>query len=115
MIQRKGPLPVYYLKFGASLVTQLVKNPPTMWETLVRFLGQEGTLEKGLATHSSIHGVPCGSDGKECACSVGDLGSTPGLGRSPGGRFLAWRIPTDKGAWWATAHGVPKSGTRLSS
>ena len=39
-------------KFGASLVTQLVKNPPTMQETLVWLLGQEGTLEKGLA-HST--------------------------------------------------------------
>ena len=28
--------------------------------------------------------------------------------------ILAWRIPTDRGAWWATAHGVPKSRTRLS-
>ena len=30
-------------------------------------------------------GFPGGSDGKESACNVGDLGSTPGLGRSPGG------------------------------
>ena len=38
----------------ASLVTQLVKNPPAMQETQVRFLGQEDPLEKGTATHSSI-------------------------------------------------------------
>ena len=38
----------------ASLVAQLVKNPPTMQETLVRFLGQEDPLEKGKATYSSI-------------------------------------------------------------
>ena len=31
-----------------------------------------------------IHTVPCGSAGKESACSAGDLGSVPGLGRSPG-------------------------------
>ena len=42
----------------ASLVAQLVKNPPAMQETLVRFLGQEVPLEKGEATHSSIHGLP---------------------------------------------------------
>ena len=29
-------------------------------------------------------GLPCGSDGKESACNAGDLGSVPGLGRSPG-------------------------------
>ena len=32
-----------------------------------------------------IKGFPGGSDGKESACNVGDLGSIPGLGRSPGG------------------------------
>ena len=37
---------------GASLVAQLVKNPPTMRETWVRFLGLEDPLEKGKATHS---------------------------------------------------------------
>ena len=38
----------------ASLVAQLVKNLPAMWETWVRSLGWEGPLEKGKATHSSI-------------------------------------------------------------
>ena len=37
----------------ASLVAQLVKNPPTMWETWVGSLHWEDTLEKGKATHSS--------------------------------------------------------------
>ena len=38
----------------ASLVAQLVRNPPAVQETLVRFLGWEDPLEKGTATHSSI-------------------------------------------------------------
>ena len=42
----------------ASLITQLVKNSPAVEETLVQFLGQEGLLEKGQATHSSILGLP---------------------------------------------------------
>ena len=42
----------------ASLIAQLVKNPPVMQETLVQFLGQEDPLEKGYATHSSILGLP---------------------------------------------------------
>ena len=37
-----------------SLVAQLVKNPPAMGETWVRFLGWEDSLEKGKATHYSI-------------------------------------------------------------
>ena len=40
--------------FQASLVTQLVKNPPAMQETWVRSLGWEDPLEKGTASHSSI-------------------------------------------------------------
>ena len=47
----------------------MVKNPPTVWETQVRSLGQKDALEKEMATHSSI---------------------------------LAWRIPMDRRAWWAT-------------
>ena len=38
----------------ASLVAQLVKNLPAMWETWVQSLGWEDPLEKGTATHSSI-------------------------------------------------------------
>jgi len=46
---------------------------------------------------------------------VGDLGSIPKLGRSPGGghvthsSILAWRISMDRGAWRATVHEVAKS------
>ena len=44
----------------ASLVAQLVKNPPAMQETWVRSLGREDPLEKGKAAHSSIlaWGIP---------------------------------------------------------
>ena len=59
---------------------QMVKNLPASQETQVRSPGQEDSLEKGLATHSSI---------------------------------LAWRIPMDRGAWWATVHRVAKSQSRL--
>ena len=38
----------------ASLVAQLVKNPPAMWETWVQSVGWEDPLEKGMSTHSSI-------------------------------------------------------------
>ena len=42
------------LLYGASLVALSVKNLPAMQETQVRFLGQEGPLEEGMAAHSSI-------------------------------------------------------------
>ena len=38
----------------ASLVAQLVKNPPAIWETWVRSLAWEDPLERGTATHSSV-------------------------------------------------------------
>ena len=41
-------------KDWASLVAQLVKNLPAMWETWVQSLGWEDPLEKGTATHSSV-------------------------------------------------------------
>ena len=45
----------YPLQYSwASLVAQLVKNPPAMWKTCVQSLGWEDPLEKGKATHSSI-------------------------------------------------------------
>ena len=45
----------YPLQYSwASLVGQLVKNPPAMWETWVQSLGWEDPLAKGKATHSSI-------------------------------------------------------------
>ena len=45
-------LPVIYLgpNYGVSLVAQMVKNPPAMWEAWVRSLGWEDPLEKGKAT-----------------------------------------------------------------
>ena len=45
------------INIRASLVAQLIKNPPAMQETPVLVLGQEDPLEKGQATHSSIHGL----------------------------------------------------------
>ena len=64
---------------------------------------------------------PGGSDGKESACNAGDLGSIPGLGRSPGeghGYPLQYSCPVnplDRGAWQAAVHGVAKSQTWLSN
>ena len=62
-------------------------------------------------------GFPGGSDGKESASNLGDLGSIPGLERSPGGgmathsNIFAWRLSVDRGACRATVQGVAKSLT----
>ena len=65
-------------------------------------------------------GFPVGSDGKESACKAGDLGSIPGSEKSPGEQngYPLWysclENSMDRGAWWATFHGVAKSQTQLS-
>ena len=70
---------------SASLIAQLVKNLPTMQETPVQFLGWKICWRRGRLPTPVFLGFPCGSAGKESACNKGDLGSIPGLGRSPGG------------------------------
>ena len=61
-----------------------------------------------------------GSESKESTCNAGDLGSIPGLGRSPGEghgnplQYSCLENHMDRGAWQATVHGVTKSQTRLS-
>ena len=64
---------------------------------------------------------PGGSDGKESTYSARDLGSIPGSGRSPGEgngnplQHSCLENAMDRGAWWATVHGVTKTRTRLSN
>ena len=63
-------------------------------------------------------GFPGGSEGRESASNVGDLGLIPGFGRSPGRghgnplQYSCLENPMDRGAWWATVHGVAKSQTQ---
>ena len=69
---------------------------------------------------SGFRSFPGSSEVRVSACSAGELGLIPGLGRSPGWRkwqptpvFLPGKS-MDRGAWWAILHGVAKSRTRLS-
>ena len=65
---------------------------------------------------SAFLGFPCGSSGKEFSCSVGDLGSIPGLGRSPGERKgYPLQYSGLENSMDSIVHGVAKSLTRLSA
>ena len=83
------------------------------WAKVLRY--KDHKCGHGLCPHA-----PGGSDGKESACNVGDLGSIPGSGRSPGegnGNLLQYSClenPLDRGAWRAIVHRVTKSRIRLS-
>ena len=66
-------------------------------------------------------GFPNSSVDKESACSAEDLGSIPGLGRSPGEgndnplQYSCLENPGDRGAWWATVHGVTRERHDLAT
>ena len=73
----------------ASLVAQLVKNPPVMQEALVQFMGRKIPWRRDRLLTPVFLGFPGGSDGKESACNMGDLGLIPRLRRFPWRR--AWK------------------------
>ena len=68
----------------------------------------------------SLLGFRGGSDDKESVCNAGDLGLILGSGRFPGegnGNLLqnsCLKNSMERGAWWATVHGLTKSWTQLS-
>ena len=59
---------------------------------------------------------PLVAQSEESACNAGDLGSIPGLGRSPGGgngypfQYSCLENSMDRGAWWAAVHGAQRVG-----
>ena len=92
------------------------------------YCGLETKLNENLQCIENIHmngfkilllGFPGGSDSKESACNVGDLGLIPGSGRFPGEgndnplQYSCLENSMDRGAWGATVHGVTKSQTQL--
>ena len=83
----------------ASLIVQLVKNPPAMQE--IRFNSWVGKIRwrRDRLPTPVFLGFPGGSAGKESICNVWNLGWIPGFGRSPGEgnathyNILAWEMP----------------------
>ena len=95
---------------------------PRMYQTPIPILHPEGSCTARVSSiHRALKGLPCGSDGKESACNAGDEGSIPRSRRSPGEgngypfQYSCLENSTDRGAWWATVHGLSKSQTRLSN
>ena len=94
-------------KFGGSGQKCLL-----MWDVGQRMLGKYRVHPPTLL-HS---GFPCGSDGKEPACSAGHPCLIPGSGRSPGGgsgnplQYSCLKKHTDRGARRATVHGSQRVG-----
>ena len=85
----------------ASLIAQLVKNPPARQETLNSWVRKIHWRRDGLPTPTFL-GFPGGSAGRESAHNAGELGSIPRLGRSPG---EGERLPTPV-FWPGEFHGL---------
>ena len=113
-IPRHGGKPLTTIRFltfsivfsWASLVAQTVKNLPTMWETWVRSVDGEDTLEREMATLSSIltWRIP----------QIEKPGELHAEGNGNQLQYSCLENPMDRGAWGAIVHGVAKSRTRLS-
>ena len=105
-----------YCNSYTSLIAQLVKNPPAMQETLVRFMGRKIHWRRNRLLTPVFFGFPCGSAGEESTCNVGDLSSIPGLGGSPAeGNGYPLQYSGLENSMDCMAHGVTKSWTRLSN
>ena len=103
-------------KFRASLIAQLVKNPPAMQETgFDSWVGKIPWRRDRLPIPVFL-GFPCGSAGKESTCNAGDLGLIPGLGRSPGeGKgYPLWNSGLEN-SMDCKVRGVAKSRIQLSN
>ena len=93
------------------------------WHLELFLFSSVEALQKGPKSYpSGFYGgcFPGGSEDKASPCNAGDWGSIPGLGRSPGEgngnplQYSCLENPMDRGAWWATVHGVAKNQTWLS-
>ena len=88
-----------------------------MQETPVQFLVKKFPWKIDRLPTPVFLGFPGGSDGKNSPCNAEDLGSIHDLGRSLRGghgnplQYSCLENPWDRGAWWATVHGITKSQT----
>ena len=99
-------------KIWASLLSQLVKNPPVMQETRFNSWVRKIHWRKDRLPIPVFLDLPCGSVGKESACNVEDLGLFPGLGRSPGeGKGYTLQYSGLDNSMDFIVHGVAKSQT----
>ena len=86
---------------------------------LVEICNIHGCAHTYVKPHIHIWGFPGSSVAKDPPASAGDTGSIPGSERSPGegnGNPLQYSYlgsPTDRGAWWATVHGITRVGHKL--
>ena len=110
------------MNYGSSSIVSLSLS------SLGGFLSSRGLNRHFHSEYTQLYSAflskrdfPGGSDGKASAYNVGEPGSSPGSGRSPGEgngnpfQYSCLENPMDGGAWQTTVHGVPKNWTQLSN
>ena len=120
----RTPPPIFFFFFleltrvleWLSLMAQLIKNPLQCRRSLFDSWVRKIPWRRARLPTPVFLGFPCDSAGKESACNRGDLGSIPGLGRSPGaGKGYPLQYSGLENSMDCIVHGVAKSRTRLSS
>ena len=100
---------------GTSSVDSRWWKEIQVWQRLEEQMAQPPRPTHSRGGEKSQLGFPAGSAGKESACNVGDLGSIPGLGRSPGPRNSYLLQYSDLENFMdCIVHGAAKSWTQLS-
>ena len=99
----------------ASLVAQLVKNPPAVQRLQFNSCVGKIRWRRDILPTPVFLGFPCGSDSKESIYNVDDLSLIPGLGRSPGeGKGYSFQYSGLENSMDSIVYGVAKRWTRLS-
>ena len=117
------PPPTYLLCTHISTLQTSAQMPPPPSSPLYYFLPRKNSSCFVCATLHHEWASQMTQWVKNLSANAGDargVDSIPGSGRSPGGgsgnppQYSCLEKPMDRGAWWATVHGVAKSRTRLS-
>ena len=97
-----------------SLIDKKCSNKLVVPEKRISIQLCSTTISSEKNSSFPSEGFSGGSAGKEITCNAGNLGSIPGLGRSPGRghgnplQYSCLRNPIDREAWWDTVRGVAK-------
>ena len=116
IMEKQRPDQKYRRKFNCALIwlgqkKELNLKPLESWQGN----NYHPSLTSAMTSGFKCKGFPGCSDSKESSCNAGNLGSIPGLGRSPGEgncyslQYSGLENSMDRGAWQVTVHGVAKS------
>ena len=115
-LPRSKRLLISWLQSPSAVILELKKiKSVIVFHFLIKMMLPSKDFYEKNSIIGSLKGFPCGSAGKESACNVGDLGSIPGLGRSPAeGKGYPFQYSGLENSMDFIVKRVAKSGTRLS-